>query len=324
MLPRVSVIVPARNAAATIATTLASLEGDSSAIAEVIVVDDGSTDGTAEVARTTGARCGLAVRVIEGGRRGAGAARNVGLLAVQGDWVYFIDADDELRPGGLRAMRDRLAANPDAGVAVGGYIRRIPGRPDKVCQPSRYAAVPSENVRRYLTDQVRSIAMGSAMVRLSAIGGARFAEGLAYEEDTCFWVLALARAKVVTVEHLVLVYNVSLERSDDRFASAARQSYLNTTRSFRRLGAAGPIDRRYLNARKQIIALKAARVCYHRGDLRTAARFIRLVGGAGIGLLRRWQALRYVVKIALARRPASKAAPAAIDPRNLPRLTANR
>lgn len=304
--PRVSVVIPARDAAATLGNTLNSIAADADMIAEIVVVDDGSADDTAAAARQAGAALGLPLRVIANpGRRGAGAARNAGLRAARQDLVYFIDADDALIPGGLKALRDRLAAAPDAGIAVGGYIRRVAGRPDKLCPAGRFAAAPAANVRRYLTDEVRSIAMGSGLVRRSAIGPARFAEDLVYEEDTVFWIMALAAARVVTHDSPVLIYNVSIARSDERFAAAPARAYLQASRSFRHLVAHGALDRDTARLRKSLIALKTARVCYRAGDVRAAARFMALVDASGLGIIRRWQTLRYRTRIAIDRRRAA-------------------
>src|SRR4051812_19242261 len=88
--PAVSVIVPARNAARTIGDTLAALaRQDLSAPYEVVVVDDGSDDGTAEVAEHAGG----AVRVIRSEGRGPGPARNAGAKESRAPVLAFTDAD---------------------------------------------------------------------------------------------------------------------------------------------------------------------------------------------------------------------------------------
>lgn len=96
-LQDISVVVPARNAVATLAETLRSILAQDR-LAEIIVVDDGSTDGTAGVAAGTGDR---RIRVIPGPRTGIADALNAGLFAATGRYVARCDADDIFLPGRL-------------------------------------------------------------------------------------------------------------------------------------------------------------------------------------------------------------------------------
>ncbi len=118
--PRFSVIVPAYNAASTIGVCLDALSRQTvpSDLYEVIVVDDGSTDGTAEIAR----RCGA--RVISQPNAGPAAARNRGVEAARGEILLFTDADCEPTPDWIAAFAGALDANPDAVGAKGTYLSR--------------------------------------------------------------------------------------------------------------------------------------------------------------------------------------------------------
>jgi glycosyltransferase involved in cell wall biosynthesis len=108
---RVSVIVPCWNAADFIAETLESVLAQTHPPAEIIVVDDGSTDGSADVV----ARFGDRVRLVTGPHAGVNVARNRGFAASTGDHVMFLDADDVLSPGVLAGL---AAALEDAATAV--------------------------------------------------------------------------------------------------------------------------------------------------------------------------------------------------------------
>ena len=124
MSQRVSVVVPAHDAAATLDRALASLASQE-ADWEAIVVDDGSTDGTAQLAQ---ARAAADPRVIVVCRPqgGPSAARNTALEHAGGRWVLFLDADDELAPGGLDALLRAADGAPGARWLHGGWERIAP------------------------------------------------------------------------------------------------------------------------------------------------------------------------------------------------------
>ena len=119
MTAPISVIVPCRNAAPWLAVTLRTLLQQTCRPAEIIVVDDGSDDGSAEIARGFAP----AVKVLEGPRRGASAARLAGLAAARDDTaLMFCDADDLLAPDTLAALAAVLNDNPDA-IALAPWQR---------------------------------------------------------------------------------------------------------------------------------------------------------------------------------------------------------
>src|SRR6266436_6194789 len=93
-MPRISVIVPVYNSESTIPRALASVFAQSYSDYEVIVVDDGSTDSTLAVVAGYRDR----VHVIGGLNRGPSAARNTGVRASTGEYIAFLDVDDEWTP----------------------------------------------------------------------------------------------------------------------------------------------------------------------------------------------------------------------------------
>jgi glycosyltransferase involved in cell wall biosynthesis len=119
--PLVSVVVPAYNASAYIEDAIRSvLEQDYPAL-EVIVVDDGSRDGTPDLARRFGAN----VRVVEQENGGPAVARNRAVKLARGDLLAFIDADDLWLPGKLKAQVDYLREHPETGLVHGRYLRWV-------------------------------------------------------------------------------------------------------------------------------------------------------------------------------------------------------
>lgn len=112
MTPTVSVVIPVYNHARYLAEAIASALEQTRPAAEVIVVDDGSTDETPQVL----ARHRDRVRVVEQANRGVAAARNAGAALARGELLAFLDADDAWLPGKLEAQAARFAAEPALGL----------------------------------------------------------------------------------------------------------------------------------------------------------------------------------------------------------------
>jgi glycosyltransferase involved in cell wall biosynthesis len=119
--PHISVVVDTYQQGAFLAEAVESvLAQDVEHPVEVIVVDDGSTDGTTEIL----ARYAQRVTVIRQENQGQAAALNTGIAAASGEWVAFLDGDDRWAAGYLSRVAERIAAEPDAD-ALFGAVRRI-------------------------------------------------------------------------------------------------------------------------------------------------------------------------------------------------------
>jgi glycosyltransferase involved in cell wall biosynthesis len=117
--PRVSVVIPAYNASNTLERAIASVCAQTWPAHEIIVVDDGSSDSTADVAKTFGS-----VLVIQQANSGVAAARNAGARAATGDWLAFLDADDWYAPDRLRLHAEWIAEDPSLDFLTGDYEYR--------------------------------------------------------------------------------------------------------------------------------------------------------------------------------------------------------
>jgi glycosyltransferase involved in cell wall biosynthesis len=117
--PTVSVVIPAYNAERTIGVTLASVLGQTVSDIEVIVVDDGSTDGTARAASSLG---DPRVRVVHQPNAGHAAARNTGIADARGTYVALIDADDLWLPEKLERQLTMLRRQPGVRAVQCGVI----------------------------------------------------------------------------------------------------------------------------------------------------------------------------------------------------------
>ncbi len=272
----VSVVIPARNAASTIATLLRSLIPDIGLIREILLVDDGSEDATTEIAKDTAQRHGLPLLILPVSFGKAGAARNFGMAHAQGRFLFFIDVDDELVPGALAILAMKLMENSTAGLAVGACIRQTANRPDKIKIPHGYTDDCDQNVIRYLANELWPIAMGSALLVTSKAVGIRFPETISLDEDTCFWTALLTRVRVVTSAEPVLIYKLDEARMSRRFTTSPRNTLLSIARAFRTLAAHG-VPAIALKRRIAWVALRIARQLVMNRQYSEANGIMRLV-----------------------------------------------
>ncbi|WP_245235450.1 glycosyltransferase [Mesorhizobium erdmanii] len=291
----ITVIIPARNAAATVDTTLRSLGSDRDLIGEIILVDDRSDDQTSAVSIEAAQRYQLPLQIVAVDLGSAGAARNAGMARASGRFLFFLDADDEVVAGGLRLLRDALLRNPEAGLSVGASIRRTEGREDKLKVPHGYTSDRAMNVRRYLFNDLWPIAMGSALVVASATAAIRFPEAIGFDEDTCYWAALLTRARVAMIPATVFVYHYGEQRMARRFVRKPRASFLSIALELNKLAGFG-IPRELLQWRKAWIAQRIARQLIKHKRYRDAGRMMRAVS-AHKTLGRSWKALQYRFRI---------------------------
>lgn len=235
----VSVVIPARNAASTIAPLLRSLIPDRRWLKEILLVDDGSEDATGAIAIEIAQRHGLPLRVLPVVFGAAGEARNFGMAQAQGEFLFFVDADDELVSGALEHLATKLIENPAAGLAVGACVRQTASRRDKIKIPHGYTEDCEANVVRYLANELWPIAMGSALIVTSQAVGVRFPLAIGLDEDTFFWAALLARVRVVISPDPVLFYKLDEARMSQRFTLDPRKTLLGISREFKNLAAYG-------------------------------------------------------------------------------------
>jgi GT2 family glycosyltransferase len=194
--PSVSVVVPAFNAAATIGHALRSVRGQSLDDLEIIVVDDGSTDGTADRARLAAPEA----LVLSQRNGGPGRARNLALSRAHGRYVAFLDADDMWFPEALEVMHECALQYPEAAVVFASYER-----PFHVPRPGR-PALPPRRIFCELFHQQLKINMGAVLVRrdvLEEVGGFDDRRDI-YVEDWDLWLRIAARHPFVQLPRPVV------------------------------------------------------------------------------------------------------------------------
>lgn len=198
--PLISVIVPVYNGQNYLENCIRSIENQACTNLEVIIVNDGSQDGTAGVCEALQAAYGN-VRVITMNDLGVSAARNAGLDEARGELVTFVDADDRLHPAMLRMLRDCMIRTKSdiAGCRFFQWSDET-GWEQAIRMEAAEGKTVTYDAHGYLKD---SLLQGnsrcwSKLYRRAVIGDVRFQEGLSIGEDMLFVLKLLARAERIT------------------------------------------------------------------------------------------------------------------------------
>ena len=120
MRHNLSIIVPVFNVRNYLSDCIDSIISQSYSDFECILIDDGSTDGSGAICDEY-AKKDSRIRVFHKENGGVSSARNIGLDNASGEWIYFVDSDDQILPGGLQTMVDCISDNVD--IVLGGYKR---------------------------------------------------------------------------------------------------------------------------------------------------------------------------------------------------------
>jgi glycosyltransferase involved in cell wall biosynthesis len=213
----ISVVIPAFNEARFIGEALESVSRQTRPVAEVIVVDDGSSDATASIAEAGGAT------VHRQANRGLSAARNAGVRAATQPWVAFLDADDLWEPTKIERQWDATELCPEAGMVSCDFSQFEDGRvtaasflarPDVHYDPLRKTR-PAEGVGYFPKVEDPFFISGfflfpsAVVVRhdlLMSVG--LFDEKLRFIEDRECFFRVLARAPLAVVEQPLMRYRL--------------------------------------------------------------------------------------------------------------------
>ena len=147
--PEISVICAVKNGAETVGKTVESVLAQSMPDLELIAVDDGSDDGTADILLAAASRDSR-VRVIRQENAGVSAARNRGLDAARGRYAAFADSDDVTGPDWLMSLMKGMQENGGRGMSVCGYETERNGKIARTAEFTPEELTPAEAMRRCL------------------------------------------------------------------------------------------------------------------------------------------------------------------------------
>ncbi|MER6397813.1 glycosyltransferase family 2 protein [Kitasatospora sp. NPDC086009] len=227
-MPRFSVIVPVHKVEEYLPECLDSVLGQGGPDFELIAVDDRSPDGCGAILDEAAAR-DPRVRVLHLAENvGLGRARNAGLAVATGDYVIFLDSDDTLTPGLLKAVDDRLAAGGDPDVLVYDYARTYAdGRITKAASAHVFGADSPDvfdlDRRPDLLDLLQVVWNKAYRRGFVAEQGLTFPAG--YYEDTPWTYPALLAAGSITLLDQVGVHYRQRQEGGNILATASRKHF---------------------------------------------------------------------------------------------------
>ena len=234
----VSIIIPVYNTEEYLPSCIDSVLNQSFKDFELILVDDGSTDGCSDICDAYAKR-DRRIRVFHKINDGVSSARNLGLNYVSGEWIYFVDSDDVLLPDGLMTLVNCISAGVD--IVMGGFI--------EVKESGEVVAVP-ENNEWMLSKRQSVVSLYSGygygypycgylwmrLLRRSVIQrlNLRFDTSIAIKEDTLFLMQYICNSNGITRQTTVPVYQYC-RRSESAMGRAERGFNLKYVDSFHAL-----------------------------------------------------------------------------------------
>lgn len=310
---KISLITPLYNKAPYIEETIRSVLTQTHSDWEMIIVDNGSTDGSQEVVKRKLAVVSTEerekIQFIEyDQKKGPGAARNFGLKHATCEWVLFLDADDLIEPNHLECLVNSHVKHPDADIIAGGWkeFSGNSGEETKECRPAGEGQ--DQSFLRDYTIANAPWAVHAAIIKRKLLQTPyQWVEELDQlpSEDTAFWFRLLTSAKVTYADSAGALYRLGLAESRNVFDDVkvwfpAMKSIIDDNVTF--LGSMGLslsagqceyIMRRYsdlfLKARRfrgRVIAREALQLadhwlkeCSRRNGLKTKALIIRRLLG---------------------------------------------
>lgn len=201
----ISIVIPSYNQQEYLPEAIESaLNQDYQYSYEIVVVDDGSTDNSYEIAREYVEKHPLKMTLISHINKGLASARNTGLMNSVGNWVLPLDADDKLLPNAIQRIEDEINKNPDADVI--GLSMETFGLKEEVI-----TLLPEPKLEDFRGGNRLGYCSAIRKSALLEVGGynPRMVEGY---EDLSLWVNLLMRGgKIVTTPEVLWQYRLKTE-----------------------------------------------------------------------------------------------------------------
>lgn len=285
-LPQFSVVIPLYNKRPYIRRAVESVLGQTHTDFELIIVDDGSTDGSADVlAGIVDAR----LKLIRQPNQGVGAARNTGIAHACGAWLALLDADDAWLPHHLAELVRIISTNPQAGMISCAYREVVDANIPAVFEGAdRVGAIRQVNYFEEAAKRKGFINASSVAIRRDAVQAVGGFSGLKAGEDIEYWVKVALQFPVAISSRVTCLYFRDTGGVMQHLADTAKDQPEPRPCSLREFSAGvslllarsdenpallqRPDTRRYING----MLIVGIRGCLYQGHFRNARHYARL------------------------------------------------
>jgi glycosyltransferase involved in cell wall biosynthesis len=291
LTPSVSVVIPCYNRREIISRAIRSVLGQTILPIEIIIVDDGSTDGSSRVARSFGDP----VKVIEQPNCGAATARNRGIRAARGDWIAFIDSDDEWHQEKLQLQIAAAERFPDAGLVFCDTLVR---NKNETLIPSRFALgglfgteteldglFAAYDQSLFVRMLSRSRVITSAVMVRRGLTELQFPEHIWGSEDWALWLKLALRYRFVSVNQVL----VTMHQQGDNISARKGRLYRNDVKVLKDLKSDSQLDENARVLVQKELETRKVGALYHsliRGETRESRPILTAIKMEDLGRLR--------------------------------------
>jgi glycosyltransferase involved in cell wall biosynthesis len=280
----ITVVIPAYNAAPYLQETVASVLASESVEANIVIVDDGSTDGTAALAHQLMGERPETIQVIEQKNAGVAVARNAGFAHASAPAVCFLDADDRLRPDALVTLKSLLDKDVEC-IAAYGDVAYIDQNSKSLPFRSRKAPLPNGNLLASILEGNLIDTPGAVLFRAAAVERAGvFKAGLRRSQDWEFYVRMAQQGTFAACDRIVIDYrlhpkSLSHESSTaETFDEALTLAFSNVRKA--RLLPDNVLAR--LEARRRASTLRLIAIRSHSLPAKNLTAMLRLCVSSGL------------------------------------------
>ncbi|OUS03046.1 hypothetical protein A9Q81_08095 [Gammaproteobacteria bacterium 42_54_T18] len=192
-----SIIIPTYNYATKVPKAIRSVLKQNGYDWELIVVNDGSTDNTAKILREL--QQNNAFTIVNQKNSGPAATRNKGISLSSGQYLIFLDADDEMSENALNHFRENISNQPSVGIFIGGHDSIYPSGKIKQHLPKLKVSANVDVLKAYLIDKSLAISNGPTAMRRDIFSNYLYPEKFRCTEDIPVFAHALSNFKAAVI-----------------------------------------------------------------------------------------------------------------------------